>query len=161
MKLAICIVALVVACGNRDPSGGAVGSAAVPSRALAEATMELPAGWSSTYDAATDAWQMSDGRTTVRLERADDRYVASPDAFIHHISERHKSKLVTIEHREHVNAGFAVTLAVFASKTDPHPWRATYVVRQLTRVWYQCYAEAVDDETVRAQVIALCRSVRR
>ena len=158
-KLAICI-ALAASCTNRDPAPGGGSAAVVPSRALAEATMQLPQGWTSTYNAATDSWQMSDGRTTVRLERADDRFVASPDAFIHHVSARHKNKLVTIEHREHVNAGFAVARAVFTRKSDPSPLRATYVVRQLTRVWYQCYAEGID-ETLRAQVIALCRSIRR
>jgi hypothetical protein len=156
-RLAIC---MLLGCSNRDSQGEAGSAAPVASRALADATMTLPPGWMSSYDRTTDTWQIT-GAATVRIERADDRYVASPDAFMHHVSSRWQGRLVTIEARQAVGSGFAVTLAVFTGQSDPHPMRSTYVVKQLTRVWYQCYAEGVDDEAVRAQVIALCRSVRR
>jgi hypothetical protein len=151
---------MLLACGNRDTHSETGSATPVASRALAEATMDLPAGWTSRYDSATDTWQIT-GAATVHIERADDRYVASPDAFMHHVSSRWPGKLVTIEARQAVGSGFAVTLAVFSGQNDPHPLRSTYVVKQLTRVWYQCGAEGVDDEAVRAQVIALCRSVHR
>jgi hypothetical protein len=149
------------ACGTDDRAPRKQGSSTmVPSRALAD--LAIPDGWTASYDKDADAWQIVSNYTPtmVRIERADERYVASPDAYMHHLAPKWgTTKLVTIEDRQHVNGGFAMTLAVFASKDDPKPMRATYVVRQLRKVWYRCYAEGVDDDSLRAQVIELCRSV--
>ncbi len=154
MRNVLLLVALV-ACG-KDKQEGA-GGTVVQSRMLEGATFALPQGWTSTYG-ADDTWQFasSDGRT-VRLERTDERYVASPDAFLQHVAP---NPLATIEQREHAGKGFAITIAIFASEKDANPKRTTYVVRPLGKAWFSCHAEGLDDETLRNEVIALCRSVR-
>jgi len=159
MKRAAIVIALC-ACSKHDTSGDQ--SAIVKPQVFADISMSVPDGWTSSYDKDTDAWHVVsvDARTTVQLERADERFVASPDAYMHHLEPRWPGKLVTIEQREHVAGGFVITLGVFAGANDPHAQHATYVVRKLGKVWYRCFADGTEDEPLRNQVIALCRSVR-
>ncbi len=158
MRNTLALVALL-ACGkaNQEGSGGTV----VQSRVLEGATFALPQGWTSSYG-TDDTWRFAspDARTTVLFERTDERYIASPDAFMQHVALRYKGKLVTIEQREHAGKGFAITLAIFAGEHDPHPQRTTFVVRPLGKAWFSCHADGLDDEALRNDVIALCRSVR-
>ncbi|HEY5925353.1 MAG TPA: hypothetical protein VIV11_26900 [Kofleriaceae bacterium] len=151
----------LVACKS-DSAKAKEGSAnVITSRVLEDVTFSLPDGWTTSYEEDTDTRQFasSDGKA-VRLERADERYVASPDAFMRHLEPRFKGKLMTIERRKNVSSGFAVVLAIFASAKDSEPVRATFVVRELGSAWYSCWSEGTDDEAAQDQVIALCRSVR-
>ena len=154
MRSLLLLVALV-ACSKdkQEGSGGTV----VQSRVLEDARFALPQGWTSTYG-ADDSWQFtsSDGRT-VRFERIDERYIASPDAFMQHVAPH---PLATIEYRDHVGKGFAITIAIFARDNDPSPKRTTYVVRPLGKAWFSCHADGFDDEGLRDEAIALCRSVQ-
>jgi hypothetical protein len=154
------LVIALAACGKDKQAGS--GGTVVQSRVLESATFALPEGWTSTYEPDHDAWRFASTDTTIRLERADERYVASPDAYMQHIGSRlGKGRLVTIEFREPVGkTGFAMTLAGFTRENDPKPTRTTLVVRQLGKAWYDCHAEGIDDDALREQVMALCRSVR-
>lgn len=158
------LAAVFGACGKRDDSSPREGSGTtVAARAFADVRIAVPPGWTSQYEQAADAWQVvsADRRATVRIERADERYVASPDAYLNHLTPRWgKDKLVTILDRRHIGSGFVLTVGVFAGDDDPNPLSATYVVRKLGKLWYQCQVESVEDEALREQVIALCRSVR-
>lgn len=157
------VVVIALAACSKDKQAGS-GGTVVQSRALEGATFALPAGWTSSYEPDHDAWRFAaaDATTAIRLERADERYVASPDAYMQHIGSRlGKDRLVTIEFREAVGkTGFAMTLAGFRGENDPKPTRTTLVVRQLGKAWYDCHAEGIDDDALREQVMALCRSVR-
>lgn len=163
MRHAVLFLALA-ACGNRDRTSDEGSGTIVASRALADLQLALPEGWTKTYEPSTDAWQLASGdaRTAVRIERTDERYVASPDAYMQLVAARWgKDKLVTIEDREQLGrSGFALTLAVFAGEADPQPMRTTHVVRKHGKLWYRCFAEGVDDQALRTQVVALCRSIR-
>ena len=158
MKRAAIILALC-ACSKHEPKTDE--STVVKPHVFADIYTWPPDGWTSSYDNDADTWHYAspDGLTKVLLERADERYVASPDAYMHHLEPRWPGKLVTIEQREHVAGGFVLTLGVFAGQNDPHPLHATFVVRKLGKVWYRCFAEGTEDEAVRNQVIAVCRSV--
>ena len=157
--LVVCALLALGACSKDKPEDrGTV----VQSRVLESATFDLPPGWTSSYG-NDDSWQFAspDTQTTVRFERTDERYVASPDAFMQHVAPRYgKDKLVTIEQREHSGKGFAITLAIFKGENDPKPQRTTFVVRPLSKAWYSCHADGLDEEAARNEVIALCRSVR-
>jgi hypothetical protein len=133
----------------------------VESRVLEGATFALPQGWTSAYG-KDDAWTFAsaDAGTTVRFERTDERFVASPDAFMQHVKSRYGGRLVTIEQREYVGKGFIITLAAFKGEKDPSPQRTTFVVRPLGKLWFSCHADGLEDEARRNEVIALCRSVR-
>jgi hypothetical protein len=158
------LASVLGACGNRDDSSTREGSGTtVAARAFADVRIAVPQGWTSQYDQGADAWEVvsADRRATVRIERADERYVASPDAYLNHLTPRWGTdKLVTILDRRHIGSGFVLTVGVFAGESDPNPQSATYVVRKLGKLWYRCHTENVDDEALREQVIALCRSVR-
>jgi hypothetical protein len=132
----------------------------VESRILESATFALPQGWTSSYG-KDDPWLLTspDGRT-VRLERTDERYVASPDAFMQHVKSRYGGRLVTIEQREYVGKGFVITLAAFKGDKDPNPQRTTFVVRPLGKAWFSCHADGLEDEMLRNEMIGLCRSAR-
>lgn len=161
----VSVLAIVLgACGNRDGSSTREGSGTtVAARAFADVRIAVPQGWTSQYEQGEDAWQVvsADRRAVVRIARADERYVASPDAYMNHLTPRWgKDKLVTILDRRHLGSGFVLTVGVFVGEADPNPLSATYVVRKLGKLWYQCHVENVDDEALREQVIALCRSVR-
>jgi hypothetical protein len=151
------LLALAACKGDEAKPTGTV----IASRMLEDATFTLPQGWTSTYG-KDDAWQFAspDARTTVRFERTDERYVASPDAFMEHVAPRYGNRLVTIEQREHSGKGFAITLAAFAGEKDTHPQRTTFVVRPLGKAWFSCHADGLEDEAPRNEVIWLCRSVR-
>jgi hypothetical protein len=157
------LVALaLVACSKTDKATSKGSGTEIKSRALADVELALPDGWTKTYEPDSDAWQLAsaDAKTMVRVERADERFVASPDAYMHHIAPRWKPKLVTIEERKNVKSGFAMMLGIFASENDPNPLHATVVVRELGGAWYRCLSEGTDDEGIREQIIAVCRSVR-
>jgi hypothetical protein len=157
MRSALLLVAAFAACkGDEAKPTGTI----VESRILESATFDLPQGYTSTYG-KDDAWQLTspDGRT-VRLERTDERFVASPDAFMQHVKPRFGSRLVTIEQREYVGKGFVITLAAFKGDKDPNPQRTTFVVRPLGKAWFSCHADGLEDEAPRNEMIALCRSVR-
>jgi hypothetical protein len=151
------LVALAACKGDEAKPVGTV----VESRVLEGATFTLPDGWTSTYG-KDDTWQFAsaDGRTKVRLERTDERFVASPDAFMQHVKPRFGNRLVTIEQRDYVGKGFVITLAAFAGEKDPKPQRTTFVVRPLGKAWFSCHADGLDDEESRNEVINVCRSVR-
>ena len=136
-------------------------STVVESRVLESATFTLPEGWTSAYG-KDDTWQFAsaDGATKVRIERTDERFVASPDAFMQHVQSRYGSRIVTIEEREYVGKGFTITLAAFAGDNDPNPQRTTFVVRPLGKAWFSCHADGLNDEDSRFTVINVCRSVR-
>jgi hypothetical protein len=154
MRSALLLLALACCAKSEDKPVGTV----VASRVLQDATFDLPQGWTSTYG-QDDAWQFtSPTGTKVRFERTDERYIASPDAFMEHVAP--KNQLVTIEQREHSGKGFAITLARFANEKDEHPQRSTYVVRPLGKAWYACHADGLDEEARRNEVIELCRSLR-
>lgn len=162
-RLVVILGVALAGCGKGDRTAGDQGKVIAPSVLADIELWPHPDGWTESYDAATDAWTVrsADGHTTVRIERADERYVASPDAFMHHVAATRwsKDKLVTIEDREVIGNGFELTLAVYAGANDSHPLRATYVVRKLKKIWYQCHADGVDDDALRTQIIAVCRSV--
>jgi hypothetical protein len=157
----IAVVAALGACGKGSSSSDQ-GTEIQPA-AFAGAQMNLPPGWTATYDDKADTWNvvLPGGTKTVRLERADERHVASPDAYMQHVTPSFgKGKLVTIEQRETVSNGFAITLAAYAGDKDPAPMRTTYVVKKLGRIWYTCHVDGVEDDTLRREVISMCRSVR-
>ncbi|HEY5945252.1 MAG TPA: hypothetical protein VIV40_07170 [Kofleriaceae bacterium] len=163
MRSAFVLLVLVIAGACSKTEQKETGTVIAP-RMLESATFELPQGWTSAYG-KDDAWQFAsaDARTKVRFERTDERFIASPDAFMQHVAPRYgKDKLVTIEQRDHSGKGFAITLAVFAGESDPQPQHTTFVVRPLGKVWFSCYADGLglEDEPLRNQVVALCRSVR-
>ena len=158
----IAVVVLLVACSDKSSNTPNAGTE-IASSVLADVKMSLPEGWTSTYDKAADAWDVTiaDGVTKVRIERADERHVASPDAYMQHVTPRFgKNKLVTIEEREQLSSGFVVTLAAYAGDNDPAPMRTTFVVRKLGEIWLTCHVDNVEDDTLRRQVIYMCRSVR-
>jgi hypothetical protein len=146
------LVLALIACGKSDKPA-AESKPAIESHALAAAELELPDGWTKAYEPTTDTWQLAsqDAKITVRVEHADARYVASPDAYAHHLAH---GRPVTIEQRKNVNSGFAMTLRIDGVRA------ATVVVRELGSAWYRCSSETADDDATREQVIALCRSVR-
>ena len=162
-RSALALLCVLAACSKSDDAKAKEGSAnVVASRLLADVSAMLPDGWTTTYEPETDTrtFASPDGKTVV-LERADERYVASPDAYMRHLEARlFKGKLVTIERRKNVNSGFAMVLAIFAGSKDSQAVRATFVVRELGSVWYSCHGESTDDEAAQDQVMALCRSVR-
>ena len=141
---------------------GADQSNVVAPRAFADVQLTLGEGWGSTYDAATDTRHLvGPGGTEVQLQQADERFVASPDAYMNHLSPRWKGKLVTIEDRASVrSSGFALKLGVYTGENDPAPLHVTVVVGKLGRIWYHCIGEAIEDDAIHQQVIAMCRSVR-
>jgi hypothetical protein len=156
MRKVLVFVALL-AC-SKDKEGG-TGGTVVVSSALADLSITPYGDFKSTYDAKTDSWQLTSPAAKVVLERADERYVQSPDAFMNQMSSRYPGKLVTIEARDNVRAaGFAMTLGVYAGEKDPNPLHVTVVVGQLGKLWYQCLAENLDENT-RSNVVAMCRSV--
>jgi hypothetical protein len=156
MRSALVVVALF-ACGKDREVG--TGTVVQPS-VFADVLLNLPDGWSATYDKATDAQVITGKGTTVRLDRADERYVASPDAFMNHLSPRWKGRLVTIEDRLNVrNSGFAMNLGIYKDEKDEHPLHVTVVTGKLGKVWYRCIGEGIDDEALRQEVIQLCQSV--
>jgi hypothetical protein len=158
MRSALVLVALL-ACKSDKPEDK---SNIVAPHVFSDVSFDLPQGWTSSYVEAEDAWQLTSGATTVRLERADERYVASPDAYMNHLTPRWKGKLVTIEDRKSVrSAGFAMTLGIYTGEKDTHPERITVVAGKLGTVWYRCISNSIDDEAIRLEVIAMCRSVHR
>jgi hypothetical protein len=156
----VAVAALALACSKKDSDGQGSGTV-VKASVLADLVMTLPQGWTSAYDGNTDAWSVTGPGVAAHIERADERYVASPDAYMQHLAPRWGKKLVTIEQREQAgSSGFAITLAVFAAQNDPHPLRSTHMVRKLQRVYVDCNADGIDDEALREQLLTLCRSVR-
>jgi hypothetical protein len=128
--------------------------------------MTLPAGWTSTYDAERDTWlfttpPIADGRTaSARIERADPSAVASPDAYLHkRLALWDKGTTASIESRQSVKDGFAMTVVVKPAIDPDHPKREAYVVRELGSVWYQCLSEWIPDDATREQLLALCKSL--
>jgi len=162
MTRSVLLLFALAACGKSDKAKPEAKDNVVAPRALETVAFDLPDKWTSSYDKDTDAWQVAsaDAQTTVRIERADERYVASPDAYMHHVAQKWQGKLVTIEARTNVKSGFAMTLGIFTGEKDPNPQHATVVVRELGSRWYRCLSEGADSEEIRDQVIALCRSVR-
>jgi hypothetical protein len=158
-RLAVLIV--LVACSDKSSDKPNAGTE-IASSVLADAKMSLHEGWTSTYDKANDAWDVAlPNSKKVRIERADERHVASPDAYMQHVTPRFgKNKLVTIEEREQLSSGFAVTLAAYAGDNDPAPMRTTFVVRKLGEIWITCHVDNVEDDVLRREVIYMCRSVR-
>jgi hypothetical protein len=148
----VALVLALIACGKSERPT-AESKPAIESHALAAAELELPDGWTKTYEPATDTWHVASpqAKTTVRVEHADARYVASPDAYAHHLAQ---GKQVTIDQRKNVKSGFAMTLRIDGARA------ATVVVRELGSAWYRCISETAEDDATREQVIALCRSVR-
>jgi hypothetical protein len=157
----IAIVTLLVACSDKSSDKPHAGTE-IASSVLADVAISLPEGWTSAYNKGADAWDVAlpDGKK-IRIERADERHVASPDAYMQHVTPRFgKNKLVTIEEREQLSSGFAVTLAAYAGDNDPAPLRTTFVVKKLGEIWITCHVDNVEDDTLRRQVIYMCRSVR-
>jgi hypothetical protein len=160
MRSCVVVLVLLASCKEAPKETGTV----VKPSVFADVAFEMPPDWTKTYDKDTDAWQLAtaDAKTTVRIERADERYVASPDAYMEHLAPRWKGKLVTIEDRDQIRrSGFAMTLGIFAGENDENPIRSTVAVGKLGAVWYRCMSEGAYDDTIRMQVTALCRSVRR
>ncbi len=157
----VAAVVALVACSDKSADTPNAGTE-IASSVLADVMISLPDGWTSTYDKAADAWDVAlPDNKKVRIERADERHVASPDAYMQHVTPRFgKNKLVTIEEKEQLSSGFAVTLAAYAGDNDPAPMRTTFVVRKLGEIWLTCHADNVEDDTLRRQVIYMCRSVR-
>jgi glucose/arabinose dehydrogenase len=129
--------------------------------------MAVPDGWTAKYAAEADKWlfetpPLPDGRTAnARIERAAPGAVASPDAYL---AQRLRSwdagTKADIESRRSVKDGFAMTVVVRAAVDPDRPKRETYVVRQLGNVWYQCLSEWIPDDTIRDQLLALCKSLK-
>jgi hypothetical protein len=159
MMRSIALAALAAACKDKPKETGTV----IKPAAFADLSFEAPDGWSSHYDKDTDALQLAsaDGKTTVRIERADERYVASPDAYMQHLAPHWPGKLVTIEDRENSGSGFELTLGIYNGEGDRNPLHSTVVVRKLGAIWFRCMSEGAYDETIRTSVIQLCRSVHR
>jgi hypothetical protein len=162
---------LLAACGKSDVPPPKRDNVKPPPPAdrphkLEKLEMVVPQGWTSKYDADWDKWLFetptADGRTAnARIERAPDRFVASPDAYL-----QYRLKLwdlgtkATIEKREGVKDGFAMTVVVTAAADPTHPKRETYVVRQLGSVWYQCLSESIPDDAFRDELVGLCKSLK-
>ncbi|HEY5945253.1 MAG TPA: hypothetical protein VIV40_07175 [Kofleriaceae bacterium] len=132
---------------------------------LAKLHMEVPQGWTSRYDAASDKWLLettADGRTAnARIERAPLAWVASPDAYLaQRLKYGYPGTTAKFEKREGVKDGFAMSVTVTAAADPDHPTRETYCVRQLGSAWYQAASESVPDETTRDQLVALCKSIK-
>jgi hypothetical protein len=166
----VVVLAVLAACGSHDSAQPAKHDEATHEQKpqkLDHLQMALPAGWTSQYNADTDQWlfttpPLADGRTAnARIERAASNAVASPDAYL---AQRKKAwdtgTQATIEKRQGVKDGFAMTVSVTPAADPEHPKRETYVVRQLGNVWYQCLSEWVPDDATRDQLVALCRSIR-
>jgi hypothetical protein len=157
--LLVAVVALGACSSESKPEQGTV----VASRALADLDATLPDGWTKTYDATADAWDIAsgDGATKARVERTDERYVQSPDAYMQFVAKTWgPGRLVTIEERELMGtSGFVVNLAAFKGDSDPAPLRASHVVRKHGKLWYRCFTES-GDESRREMVNELCRSIR-
>ncbi|HEX5060133.1 MAG TPA: hypothetical protein VFV99_12270 [Kofleriaceae bacterium] len=162
MMRSLLLVLALAACGKSDKPKPEAHDNVIAPRALEGLAFDLPDQWTKTYDTDHDAWNIAsaDAATKVLIERADERYVASPDAYMHHVSQQWPGKLVTIESRKNVKGGFAMTLGIFTGEKDPNPQHATVVVRELGSRWYRCISEGADSEEIREQVLALCRSVR-
>jgi hypothetical protein len=151
----------LVACGKDEPKQ--VGTVVKPS-VFADIFIAEPADWTKAYDPETDSWLLTGpgAKTTVRIERADERYVASPDAYMEHLAPRWKGKLVTIEDRDPIrSSGFAMTLGVYAGENDANPIRTAVAVGKLGTVWYRCMSDGAYDDNVRVFVTWLCKSVHR
>jgi hypothetical protein len=105
---------------------------------------------------------LADGRTaSARIERADPRTVASPDAYLHRRRELwDQGTTAEFEKREAVKDGFAMTVVVKPAADPAHPKRETYVVRELGSVYYECLSEWVRDDAMRDQLLALCKSLK-
>jgi hypothetical protein len=99
--------------------------------------------------------------TTVRLDRADERYVASPDSYLVHLKKGwDEGTTASIDSRATVKDGFAMTITVKPAVDPDHPKRETHVIRQLGNVWYQCLSEWIPDDATRDQLLALCKSLK-
>lgn len=169
------LLAALIACNNhddaaapnREPAAKPAAKPARPPQKLDTLTMAVPDGWKAEYDKDGDKWLFTtppipDGRTAnARIERADNRAVASPDAYLHKRLEYwDKGTTAEIEKRESVKDGFAMTVTVKPAVDPAHPKREMYVVRQLGNVWYQCMSEWVPDDAMRDQLLALCKSLK-
>lgn len=171
----VALALLVAACGTSDAPPKGEPKPAEPKPAAAEQQphkidklqMAVPEGWTAKYDAEWDKWLFTtppipDGRTaSARIERATANAVASPDAYL---AQRLKywdaGTTATIEKRESVKDGFAMTVVVKPAVDPDHPKRETYVVRELGSVWYQCMSEWIPDDTIRDQLLGLCTSLK-
>jgi hypothetical protein len=155
----VAILVALLACGKRN--NDAVGSgSAVASRAFADVQVPVLDGWTAKYEESSDSWLLT-GPATVRLERADERYVAGPDAYMNHLSPRWKGRLVTIEDRGNTrSSGFAMKLGVYTGENDPKPLHVTVLVGKLGRVWFRCLGEGIEDDAIHQQVIEMCKAVR-
>jgi hypothetical protein len=170
-------IALLLACGKpadpREHRGGDKPAAADTKpvdhgrQTLAGAKMQVPLGWTATYDAERDVWRFAsppllDGRTTSAvLERANPTWVASPDAYLAQLRKHWDAGTkADFESRRGVKDGFAMTIVVTPARSSDAPARETFVVRQLGNVWYQCSSEWVTDDAMRDQLLALCTSVK-
>jgi hypothetical protein len=168
-RLAVAFAIASVACGTSEQAPPKKTKAAAVEQKphkLDTMRMTLPAGWTSAYDAEGDTWlfttpPLPNGRTAnARIERADPSAVASPDAYLHkRVALWDKGTTASIESRQSVKDGFAMTVVVKPAVDPDHPKRETYVVRELGSVWYQCLSEWIPDEATREQLLSLCKSL--
>jgi hypothetical protein len=177
MRRLASVALALVACGKSDappqreakPAPAPMSPTAPPSaeHKIDKLQMAVPDGWTAKYDAEWDKWlfetpPIPDGRTaSARIERAPARAVASPEAYLaHRIRYWDHGAKATIEKRESVKDGFAMTVLLRPAADPDHPKRETYVIRQLGNVWYQCMSEWIPDDAIRDQLVALCKSLK-
>lgn len=167
------VLCALVACGKADappakaePEPASAKHEPHRPHAIDTLRMAVPEGWTARYEQPSDQWlfetaPLADGRSAnARIEHAPESWVASPDAYL---AQRKKhwapGTEATIEKRQGVKDGFAMTVLVRRAADPAHPERETYVVRQLGSVWYQCVSESIPDDEFRARLLALCKSL--
>lgn len=131
--------------------------------------MKVPEGWKAEYDAGDDKWRFTsppipDGRMLgVILERTPPESTAAPEALRHYLETKlwDKGTTAEIEKREALSDGFAATLLVKSVVDPDHPTREVYVIKELGSEWFRCFANWVDSDATRDQVLALCKSIKR
>jgi len=167
----LALLCVLVACGKADrpPAKAEREQRSAKSHqphAIDTLRMVVPEGWTARYDRQQDKWlleiaPLADGRAaSARIERAPESWVASPDAYLAQRKKQWNAGTeATIEKRQGVKDGFAMTVVVRPAADPAHPERETYVVRQLGSVWYQCVSESIPDDGFRDQLLALCKSL--
>lgn len=161
--------ALACACSggrDRDEQATATQHELAPRHLERTTPMQMPADWSERYDAEHDRWTYAsrprpDGRTVdAILDAAPAPSVASPEALRHYLAKQWPAGTTAeFEDREAISSGFATTLAVRSPSGEAH--REVHVITQLGPQWFHCRSTWVPDDTARADVLALCTSLRR
>jgi hypothetical protein len=165
------IAMMLVACGgNKDDANKQRPPAKVAEKHTVDAVrMHVPEGWKAEYDAGNDTWRFTsppiqDRRTiSVILERTPPQTTAAPEALRHYLETKSWAKGTTaeIEKREALSDGFAAILLVKSAADPVHPTRQVYVIKELGSEWFRCFSTSVDDDAMRDQVLALCKSIKR